>query len=145
MTEEQKQICIQRAAECRLESQLLSKRLHQLGYANWITVLIPSLLGLIAGSAIFATDKWTAMIGGATLTAALLTAIHKGLDCDAYQNECRRLIQAYSGLATRYRTLHEVQKDNGLDDFLKLENRLAELMETATIELPSKSRSTIQS
>lgn len=136
MTEDEKEVCARREAECKLESYAFNKRLKLFGYTNWITVIVPSLLAVTAGSALFATDDWAPIVGFAALVAALLTAFHKGLDCDAYQTECRRLIQAYNGLATRYRTLHEVQKDNWLNDFLELEDRLAKLKEGATAKLP---------
>lgn len=127
MLKNEKEICARREIECKVESYAFNKRLKLFGYTNWITVIVPSLLAVTAGSALFATDDWRPIIGVTVLIGALLTAIHKGLDCDAYQTECRRLIQAYNGLATRYRTLHEVQKDHRQDEFLELENRLAEL------------------
>jgi|GEM_PF-2961641 len=136
MLKDEKEVCARREIECKIESYAFNKRLKLFGYTNWVTVIVPSLLAVTAGSALFATDKWRPVIAGIILIGALLTAIHKSLDCDAYQTECRRLIQAYNGLATRYRTLHEVQKDNWLKDFLELESRLAELREGATAKLP---------
>jgi len=136
MLKDEKEVCARREIECKVESYAFTKRLKLFGYTNLITVIVPSLLAVSAGSAFFATDDWKLFIGITVLIGALLTAIHKGLDCDAYQTECRRLIQAYNGLAARYRTLHEVQKEHWLDDFLELENRLAELREGATAKLP---------
>ena len=136
MVEKEKDVCIRRVAECKVESHAFGKRLKLLWYTNWITVIVPSLLAVTAGSAFFAAEDWAPIVGLSTLFAALLTAIHKGLDCDAYQAEARRLIQAYNGLATRYRTLCETEKENWLQDFLELENRLAELKEGVTAHLP---------
>lgn len=137
MIENEKEVCARREAECEVESQAFNKRLKLFGYTNWITVIVPSLLAVTAGSALFAdNDEWKLTVGLSALIAALLTAIHKGLDCDAYQAEARRLIQAYNGMATRYRTLHESRKENWLQDFLELEDRLAELREGATADLP---------
>ena len=136
MTEDVREVCARREAECRLGSYAYNRRLKLFGYTSWITVVVPSLLGVTAGSALFATDNWAPLVGAAALVAGLLTAIHKGLDCDAYQAECRRLIQAYNGVATRYRTLHEVQTDSSFNHFLELEERLAELKEGATAKLP---------
>ena len=138
MTEDERGVCMRREAECKVESHAFNKRLKLLWYTNWITVIVPSLLAVTAGSALFAADNWAPIVGFAALAGALLTAIHKGFNCDAYQSECRRLIQEYNGLATRYRTLREIQKDNWLNDFLELEDRLAKLREGATAELPPR-------
>jgi hypothetical protein len=141
MNEDEKKVCRQREAECKAESYSFNERLKWLGRANWITVLIPSLLVVVVGSALFtAGNEWKTIIGYSTLTAALLTAIHKGLNCDAYQLECSRLIQAYHELETRYRTLHEVPKKDWLDDFLKLETQLAEVREGARVNLLQKNQ-----
>lgn len=141
MNEEEKKVCRQREAECKAESHSFNERLKWLGRANWITVLIPSLLAVVAGSALFSeNNEWKTIIGYSVLIAALLTSIHKGLDCDTYQLECRRLIQAYHGLETRYRTLHEVPKKDWLDDFLKLETQLAEVREGSRVRLLQKNQ-----
>ena len=79
---------------------------------------------------------WEPRLGA--LAGALLTAIHRGLDREAHQTECRRLVQAYNGLAVRYRTLHEVEKEDGLEEFLERERDLALLVESATARGPSR-------
>ena len=135
MSENYKQFARQRESECRAESAAFNERLGFFAKTNWITVLVPSLLAVCAGSVLFSSDNWKWLLGLAALAGALLTAIHRGLDCDAHQAECRRLTQAYSGLAIRYRTLHEVEKEDGLNTFLELEEALAHLKETATARL----------
>ncbi len=133
MPEDYRQIAKRRHDECSAISAELAKRLGLFSYTNWITVLVPSLLAVGAGSAFFAGDNWGPLVGTVALLGALLTAIHKGLDCDAHQSECRRLLQAYGGLAVRYRTLHEIDKSDGDSDFLELEEALASLRESERI------------
>ena len=70
------------------------------------------------------------------LVAALLGAVHKELDCDAHQAECRRLVQAYRGFEVRYRTLHQIEAPNMVEELQALDNTLAELRESqmATVD-----------
>ena len=120
--------------ECFQRASYFDRRLRFFSKTNWITVLIPSLLGVTAGSAFFASST-SPFLGIAALVAALLTAIHKGLDCDAHQAECRRLIQSYRELETRYRTLAQIEKIDVVAELLDLDDQLAELRssQTATI------------
>ena len=90
----------------------------------------PNALAVAAGSAIFAGEAWKWEVGG------LLTAIHKGLDCDAYQSECRRSIRAYDGLAFRYQSLHEVNREDWQSELLALEEQLANLKENTNLSGP---------
>ena len=66
------------------------------------------------------------------LVAAILTAVHKGFDCDAHQAECRRLVQAYRGLEVRYRTLAQIETPTIVDELLVLDTELAELRQSQT-------------
>jgi len=126
----------EREEECRLRAGFFESRLRIFSKANWITVLVPSLLGVVAGSAIFADDN-SLWLGIAALMAALLTAIHKGLNCDAHQQECRRLVQEYSSLELRYRTLRQVEKADAKADLLTLEENLAELRKSQETSVKS--------
>lgn len=143
MTNNYQTIAAQRETECGERAAYFDGQLRIFSRTNWITVLVPSLLGVIAGSALFAdaSSSWLGLnastwLGIATLIAAILTAIHKGLDCDAHQAECRRLVQAYRGLEVRYRTLAEIETPAVVDELLALDAALAELREsqTATIK-----------
>jgi lysylphosphatidylglycerol synthetase-like protein (DUF2156 family) len=137
MTEYIKEIAANRQAECKQRASYFDSRLRFFSKTNLITVIVPSLLGVIAGSALFAetnsswlgidTLSWLAI---GTLAAALLTAIHKGLDCDSHQAECRRLVQVYRGLETRYRTISETSMDDKCGKFAELEEKLAVLKES---------------
>ena len=129
-----------RERECEIEAVAFKKRLNFLWWPNWATIVLPSMLSAFAGAAVFASSttgiNWKIWTGGAALLSALLVAIHKGLNCDAYQAECRRLVQAYSGLATRYRTLHQVDVDGAKEKLLELDAALAAIRETATVDAP---------
>ena len=129
MTESIEDIAAERQKECNQKALYFESRLRFFSRTNWITVIVPSLLGVIAGSALFSTTNpiW---LGIGTLIAALLTATHKGLDCDSHQAECRRLVQAYRGLETRYRTISDIKSDTTCKQLVKLEEQLAELKES---------------
>tara|TARA_R110001583_G_scaffold46347_1_gene145440 strand:- start:1597 stop:2022 length:426 start_codon:yes stop_codon:yes gene_type:complete len=135
MADDYRNIAAEREAECGQRAVFFDSRLRFFSKTNWITVLVPSLLGVVAGSALFATTS-TIWMGIGILVAALLTAVHKGLDCDAHQDECRRLVQAYRGLEVRYRTLHQIERPNIVDELLALDSDLAELRENqkATVD-----------
>ncbi len=135
MTTNYQHLAAERATECGERAAYFDGRLRFFSKTNWVTVLIPSMLGVIAGSALFSpTDS--AWIGFWVLVAALLGAVHKGLDCDAHQAECRRLVQAYRGFEVRYRTLHQIETHNVVEELLALDKGLAELRESqmATVD-----------
>ncbi|WP_421868104.1 hypothetical protein [Motiliproteus sp.] len=135
LSDNYQQLAAERSAECGSRAAYFDQRLRFFSKSNWITVLVPSLLGVIAGSALLA-DTDPLWIGLGALVAGLLTAIHKGLDCDAHQAECRRLVQQYRGLETRYRTLAQIESTDIAEELLKLDVTLAELRQsqTATID-----------
>ena len=130
----------QREKECRIEAEAFIIRLDFLSKTNWITIVIPALLAAIAGAALFSDTEWTKLTGTAALLSALLTAIHKGRNCDAHQAECQRLAQAYNGLATKYRTIRDLDMPGMEDKMLELEASLAITKETATAEVKDKDR-----
>lgn len=144
MNEDHRETCRDRAADCKLESYIINKRLKLFSLTNWITIIVPTLLAVAAGSAIFAGEAWKWEIGGMILVGGLLTAIHKGLDCDAYQSECRRLIRAYDGLAFRYQSLHEVNREDWQSELLALEEQLANLKENTTARISVEYRDKIK-
>lgn len=133
MAENYRELAAERATECAERAAYFDKRLRFFSKTNWITVLVPSLLGVIAGSAIADADSMWLGIG--VLVAALLMAVHRGLDCDAHQAECRRLVQNYRGLETRYRTLAQIEKSTVVEELLELDADLADLRasQTATV------------
>ncbi|SFK47084.1 hypothetical protein SAMN05216302_100744 [Nitrosomonas aestuarii] len=137
MSQSIQEIAANRQAECKQKALYFDSRLRFFSKTNLITVIVPSLLGVIAGSALFTSEnsswldiKIFSWLGIGTLAAALLTAIHKGLDCDAHQAECRRLVQAYRGLETRYRTIAETSMEDASDKLAELEEKLAILKES---------------
>ncbi|SFG28772.1 hypothetical protein [Neptunomonas qingdaonensis] len=135
MTANYQRLAAERATECGERAAYFDSRLRLFSRTNWITVLIPSLLGVIAGSALFSSTH-SVWMGFWVLVAALLGAVHKGLDCDAHQAECRRLVQAYRGFEVRYRTLHQIETPNIVEELRALDSGLAELRESqmATVD-----------
>ncbi|MDX8399094.1 MAG: hypothetical protein R8K20_02455, partial [Gallionellaceae bacterium] len=133
MLENNGQIAKQRQDECGKHVIWLERRIGQLSGLNWLTVLVPSLLAVAAGSALFAGDKWGPFVAGAALFAAILSAIHKGLNCDTYQADCRRLLKAYRALSVSYRTLSELEPNDRESRLLELEAQLESLSQTDCI------------
>jgi len=135
MTEDIHAIAKSREDECSERADFFEDRLRFFSKTNNITVLVPSLLGVLAGSA-FSPDISSYWLGGGVLIAAILTAVHKGLDCDAHQDECRRLVQANRSFEVRYRTLHQIRNEHIFEELRVLDGELAELRasQLATVE-----------
>ena len=140
-------IARERVKECLIEAHAFRRRLALLSKTNWITIVAPALLSAIAGAAIFEVSEasvlgaqWKVWTGGAALLSALLVAVHKGRNCDFYQAECRRLVQEFEGLATRYRTLLQLDVEEPRQRLEELELRLAMVRETAAIDYPASYR-----
>lgn len=128
--------------ECAIEVLAFRRRLALLEKTNWITIVAPALLSTLAGASIFqasatAGESWKWLTGGAALLSALLVAIHKARNCDFYQSECRRLIQEYDCLATKYRTLSQVDILDPQQRLEDLELELATVRKHATIGYPA--------
>jgi hypothetical protein len=135
MAEDIQSVAKSRESECAERAEFFEDRLRFFSKTNWITVIVPSLLGGLAGSALSpnVNPLW---LGFGALIAALLTAIHKGLDCDAHQEECRRIVQANRSFEVRYRTLHQINSENIIEELRALDSELAELSasQNATVE-----------
>ena len=127
------EIAKSRQLECEATSIWLERRIRLLSKMNWLTVLVPSLLALIAGSAFFAGDDWTPFVAIAALVAAVLSAIHKGLDCDNHQKDCRRLLCEYRALAVGYRKIAEIEPNEAEQELAALEDLLRGLKRTDSI------------
>jgi|GEM_PF-6097077 len=57
MTEKYQDIAAERQAECGERAIFFGSQLRLFSKTNWITVLVPSLLGVLAGSGLFATSN----------------------------------------------------------------------------------------
>lgn len=145
MMEKYQGIAQARQGECEERAAFFDSQLSFFSKTNWITVLIPSLLGVLAGSGLFieSESSWLGIdastwIGIGTLIAAILTGVHKGLDCDAHQAECRRLVQEYRRLEVRYRTLAEVDSANIIEEIRALDLDLSEVRQSQKTTMTPK-------
>ncbi|WP_157640513.1 hypothetical protein [Lamprocystis purpurea] len=131
-----------RETECRIEAEAFDLWLSFLDKTNWITDILPAILSTVAGAAIFGLflPQWDIWAGMAAFLSSALIVIHKMRNCDAHQAECKRLIRAYRGLATKYRTFHEIDVDNPDQHFSMLETIIATISETADARIPEKYR-----
>jgi hypothetical protein len=126
MTKDIESVAKSRESECAERAEFFESRLRVFSKTNLITVLVPSLLGVLAGSTLSPNINplW---LGLGALVVALLTAVHKALDCDAHQAECRRLVQANRSFEVRYRTLYQIKCENIIEELRVLDGELAEL------------------
>ena len=136
-----------RIAECEHERRAYGIWLARLSMTNWITIVLPAGLSLIAGATILGDllEPHSKLIAGiAALVSGLLTAIHKGRNCDAHQAECRRLAQAYFGLKTRYESIEATNPGEVRALLKEIDERLAQLREGAQATVPDGCREKAQ-
>jgi hypothetical protein len=102
-------------------------------------IVVPVFAGsrLISDSDIFGVPK--IYVAVAVLIAAALTAIHKGLDCEAYHTDCRHAIQALRRLEEGYEALITREGESLRRTFDDLEVLLRRYRERA-FDLPPRPR-----
>ncbi len=112
----------------------------RLWWANIMFVVLPAVFATAA--AIFAAGPdfiipKLAKILAVSLAgvAAVLSAVHKALKCEEYQNECLRLGPAYEGIAIKART-EQISPD--LKKLTELTENFANLAEGAKAPIPNK-------
>lgn len=128
-----------RERECLTEATAYRMWLQFLSWGNLITIGLPAVFSAIAGATLLndgdAFQKHVA--AGAALASSVLVVIHKSLNCDTHQAECRLLHQRFSGLAVRYRTLLDFQEGELRQELLRLDEQLAEIRENMTAFPPT--------
>lgn len=116
---------------------------EEMAYRAWLGLLTPLRWGCVGGGVVFSAAAgvavlWDALPHGKAISAILafsataLTGLHTGLNCDAHQSECRRLIQAFKSLGDQYEDLKDLGPDEEAEERKALNRRRAELKETAT-------------
>ena len=122
-----------RERECRIQARAYTIVLSRLAPANWLLVAGAALLSTAAGATIVTTTAPHYVPASLALLSAAFTVTHKGLNCDVYQDECKRLRSAYDALACRYRSLQ-------LEDVpANLQSKLREL-DASQADLRSKAQ-----
>jgi len=66
-------------------------------------------------------------IAALAVIATILSSIHASFDCDRYQSECAKMIQAFGMLATRYRTVRDLPTDDRAERLRELDDQLAQI------------------
>jgi len=140
-----------RFIDIKREATLLAEayRLRLVGrlwWANLAFVVLPSVCAaaaaiFAAGGARMTTEATaTALAAGLAGLAAVLSAVHKSLKCEEYQNECLRLGAAYDAIATRAGSaeLSPTPDDSKSDELKDLTEKVATLKENAKAPLPDK-------
>ncbi len=133
-------VAARRQIECMVLGIGYDSRMHFLSKINWVTIIVPALLSLFAGGAIFAGGVWTVFGGAAALLSALLIMMHKGRNGAADQAECGRLSREYIALSAKFRTLQDVETGNLNERMLALDDELASIRKSAGVDLPESER-----
>lgn len=123
----------ERLRTCRENRRSYEIWLSHLAPRNLLTIVAPAVLSVIAGSTILAepaflgSDRGRTLAGVCALASAVLTAIHKALNCDAHQAECRRIKQAYSSLEVSYERLSFIPNEKLTEELIKLDSRFEQI------------------
>jgi hypothetical protein len=126
-----------RERECRIQARAYRSVLSKLAPANWLLVGGAALLSTVAGATIVTTTAPHYLPASLALLSAAFTVTHKGLNCDVYQDECKRLRSAYDALACRYRSLELVESAADLQrDLRELDASQAKLRAEASVVPP---------
>jgi hypothetical protein len=96
------------------------------GFAVGLGIVAP----ILAGSALLktlpgASPWWPTAAGLLALAASIFTALHKGLNCEAYQALARKTLMTLRGLILGYEGLAPLPTDDLPPAFTALETRLA--------------------
>ena len=134
-----------RSIECMIERRALEIWLVTLKPANWITILMPALLSVLAGGTILSEPTLLGpnvklFAGVCALAASLLTTVHKALDCDAHQAECDRLRRAFGALETEYDNIRVCQPEDLAAKIERANQRMEQLRESAAARPPDRYR-----
>ena len=116
----------------------------KLWWANVVFVVVPAVFGTAAAALAAAASSTTSSDNRLTVVAAVLagaaavlTAVHKALNCDAYQAECLRLSQAFQSIRIRSEAmLADFTSNPDPKGVSKLAAEYARLTESAQAVLP---------
>ena len=141
MNEQDQAFIYERLQECRENRRSYKIWLEHLKPWNALTMVSPAVLSVIAGSTILAEptflgpDKGRVIAGVFALVSAVLTTIHKVLNCDPHQAECHRIMRAYSSLEAGYKGL-KIHDNKLKEELLKLNTRFEQIKDGAAAEPP---------
>lgn len=107
-----------------------------------ICIVAGIVFPLLAGSAIlgrqdFLKESWPVVAGLLVLAASILTSLHKGLDCEAYQARCGEAVRRLGSLAAGYERLALLSDDRLVPAIDAMEERLKEFRE-GPFDLPPR-------
>ena len=131
-----------RERQCREERSAYARWLGVLTPLRWSMVGSSTALSAIAGAAIlsryeFFGARWDIVAAVCALTASLLSALHAAFNCDAYQEDCRRLVQGFYSLELAY----QAAQTNGIASLAtkaaELDTRFEEVIARASTSPPS--------
>ena len=122
------------------EEAHLRRKLFYYKSFSQIAILLGIIAPIFAGSALVGEggilQDWKPYIALSVFLAALLTGIHKGLDCEAYHAECRRAIHALRSLIEGFEAALASEPDHLQAMLDGLELRLQHYREQA-FDVPS--------
>jgi len=120
----------------RRDEKALQEKYNFYWWFSAIAVCLGIVVPILAGSTLlqvppFKSAWWTPTAGVLVLLASVMTALHRGLNCEAYHATCRKVLMSMHGLILAYGDLaNDPPKDPG-PAFAELEARLAELYDGA--------------
>jgi hypothetical protein len=139
---------VSRMRELTAEESALERRLRLFRGFSHVAVLGGIIVPMLAGSALVAEGgmltSYGPVIAVAVFITSALTALHKGLDCEAYHSECMRSIHELRSLVEGFQSTVALPADKVQATLDQLEARLQRYRERALDIPPRQSIALIQ-
>jgi hypothetical protein len=139
------QFSIKREVDCRVLRRALEMWLGRLTPMRWFTVSGTTILSAISAATVFNGQdvfglKFQTVAGVCALGATILSGLHTGLKCDAYQAECSRMIGVLEGLEASFQAIALLDPEDHLAAVRDLEKKYEEALAGTTASPPHRYR-----
>lgn len=130
-----------RVEQLGYEDESLRRQLFWVRVGSWPLQLISIVLPVAAGSVALSTtdDSYVAAL---SFVGAAAVALHRGLNCEAYQSALKRTTQAVRSIIEDYECIAALADEKVADALRKAEARLHELRATSN-DVPPRRRQKI--
>jgi hypothetical protein len=143
-----KSLVATRIDELSIEEAAIESRLRFYRGFSHFAVLCGIVVPMLAGSTLVSNGGMLSdaadYIAFAVFVTGALTALHKGLNCEAYHAECMRSIHELRSLVEGYEAIITLSPDQTPEALDKLEARLQRYRERASDIPPARSRRLVE-
>jgi hypothetical protein len=136
-----RQFAALRVEQLQHEDDCLRSQLFWVRMGSWPLQIISIVLPVAAGSVALLKDN-DSYVSALSFVGAAAVALHRGLNCEAYQSGLKRMTQAVRSIVEDYECIGALADEKVAEALRKAEARLHELRATS-IDVPPKRRQNI--